>query len=36
LPRDDDGKAACLLTAVMLLEAVVRRDQDLTIEVGGD
>jgi len=34
LPRDDDGQAACGLTAVALVEAVVRRDQDLTSEVG--
>ena len=33
LPPDDDGQAACGLTAVALVEAVVRRDQDLTSEV---
>jgi len=34
LPRDDNGQAACCLTAVALVEAFVRRDQDLTSEVG--
>jgi len=34
LPRDDDGQAACRLTVVVLVEADVRRDQDLTSEVG--
>jgi len=36
LPRDADGQAACGLTAVALVEAVERRDQDLTSEVGCD
>jgi len=34
LPRDDDGQAACGLSAVALAEAGVRRHQDLTSEVG--
>ena len=34
LPWDDDGQAACGLTAVALVGAVVRCDQDLTSEVG--